>query len=133
MDSIIPKDYEDLLSREKRAFADLALVLRDGTPQATPVWFDWKDGAIVINTARGRVKDKVLHRKPVVALMIADPSNPYRYIQIKGRVVSEKEENAFEDICDLQQKYRGDRNYPKRPGEVRVTYAIRPEKVQVRG
>jgi hypothetical protein len=72
---LIPKDYVDLLSPERRAFADLALVLRDGTPQVTPVWFEWDGELIVINTARGRVKDKVLHRHPVVALLIADPAN----------------------------------------------------------
>jgi PPOX class probable F420-dependent enzyme len=133
MTPIIPPNFTDLLSREKRAFADLALVLSDGTPQVTPVWFDWDGEQIIINTARGRVKDKVLHRKPVVALMIADPSNPYRYIQIKGHVVAESEVGAFEWICDLQEKYHGDRNYPRRPGEVRVTYKIAPEKVQARG
>ncbi|MGD0807928.1 MAG: TIGR03618 family F420-dependent PPOX class oxidoreductase [Anaerolineales bacterium] len=133
MTSIIPPNFADLLSREKRAFADLALVLRDGTPQATPVWFDWDGEQITINTARGRVKDKVLHRKPVVALMIMDPSNPYRYIQIKGHVVAESEEGAFDEICDLQEKYHGDRNYPRRPGEVRVMYKIALEKVQTRG
>jgi PPOX class probable F420-dependent enzyme len=133
MQPIIPPNFSDLLSREKRAFADLALVLRDGTPQVTPVWFDWNGEQIIVNTARGRVKDKVLHRKPVVALMIGDPSNPYRYIQIKGRVAAETEEGAYERICDLQEKYHGNRDYPRRPGEVRVTYTIVPEKVQVRG
>jgi PPOX class probable F420-dependent enzyme len=133
MTSIIPAAFNDLFSREKRAFADLALVLRDGTPQVTPVWFDWDGEHIIVNTARGRVKDKVLHRKPVVALMIGDPSNPYRYIQVKGRVAAESEEGAYEQICDLQEKYHGDRNYPRRPGEVRVTYKIAPEKVQARG
>jgi PPOX class probable F420-dependent enzyme len=133
MTPIIPQNFSDLLSREKRAFADLALVLSDGTPQVTPVWFDWNGEHIIINTARGRVKDKVLHRKPVVALMIADPSNPYRYIQIKGRVTVETEEGAYELICDLQEKYHGNRDYPRRPGEVRVTYKIVPEKVQARG
>jgi hypothetical protein len=133
MPSIIPPAFNDLVSREKRAFADLALVLSDGTPQATPVWFDWDGELFTINTARGRVKDKVLHRRPVVALMIGDPSNPYRYIQIKGRVVFESEVGAYDEICDLQEKYHGDRNYPRRPGEVRVTYKIKPEKVQARG
>ena len=133
MTPIIPQNFSDLLSREKRAFADLALVLSDGTPQVTPVWFDWNGEHIIINTARGRVKDKVLHRKPVVALMIADPSNPYRYIQIKGRVTVETEEGAYELICDLQEKYHANRDYPRRPGEVRVTYKIVPEKVQARG
>jgi PPOX class probable F420-dependent enzyme len=133
MEPIIHKNYADLLTREKRAFASLALVLGDGTPQVTPVWFDWDGELITINTARGRVKDKVLRRKPVVAMAILDPSNPYRYIQIKGRVVFESESGAYEQICDLQEKYRGDRNYPKRPDEVRVIYKVKPEKVQVRG
>jgi PPOX class probable F420-dependent enzyme len=133
MNPIIPKEYADLLSREKKSFADLALVLRDGTPQVTPVWFEWDGERIVINTARGRVKDKVLRRHPVVALLIADPSNYYRYIQIKGPVVHESEEGAYEQICGLQEKYRGDRDYPRRPGEVRVVYKIKPEKVQSRG
>jgi PPOX class probable F420-dependent enzyme len=133
MNPIIPPNFTDLLTREKRAFADLALVLKDGTPQVTPVWFDWNGEQIIINTARGRVKDKVLHRKPVVALMIADPSNPYRYLQIKGRVTAETEEGAYEVICDLQEKYHGNRDYPRRPGEVRVTYKIVPEKAQARG
>jgi PPOX class probable F420-dependent enzyme len=133
MDTIIPKEFSDLLSRGKKAFLDLALVLRDGTPQVTPVWFDWDGKNIIINTARGRVKDKVLHRKPVVALLISDPANPYRYIQIKGPVVAEEERGAFEEICDLQEKYHGNRDYPKRDGEIRVTYKIRPEKVQARG
>jgi PPOX class probable F420-dependent enzyme len=133
MNPIIPEKFTDLLSREKKAFADLALVLRDGTPQATPVWFDWDGELVVINTARGRVKDKVLHRRPVVALMIADPANPYRYLQIKGPVVAESEEGAYDQICSLQEKYHGNREYPRRPGEVRVTYKIKPEKVQARG
>jgi PPOX class probable F420-dependent enzyme len=133
MTTLIPIEYADLLSREKRSYADLALVLRDGTPQVTPVWFDWDGELITINTARGRVKDKVLHRHPVVALLIADPANYYRYIQIKGPVVYESEAGAYEQICGLQEKYRGDRDYPKRPGEVRVIYKIKPEKVQARG
>ncbi len=133
MNPIIPPNFADLLTREKKAFADLALVLIDGTPQVTPVWFDWNGEQIIVNTARGRVKDKVLHRKPVVALMIGDPSNPYRYLQIKGRVTAETEAGAYEQICDLQEKYHGNRDYPRRPGETRVTYTIVPEKAQARG
>jgi PPOX class probable F420-dependent enzyme len=133
MNPLIPKEYLDLLSPEKKSFADLALVLRDGTPQVTPVWFDWDGEHIIINTARGRVKDKVLHRHPVVAVLIEDPASYYRYIQIKGPVVFESEEGAYEQICGMQEKYRGDRDYPKRPGEVRVIYKIKPEKVQARG
>jgi PPOX class probable F420-dependent enzyme len=126
----IPEHRADLLTREKKALAHLALTLKDGTPQVTPIWFDWDGTHLIINTARGRVKDKVLRRKPVVALAISDPADPYRYIQIRGRVVEEIEEGAYEVICDLRLKYRGDRNYPRNPGEVRVTYKILPEQVQ---
>jgi PPOX class probable F420-dependent enzyme len=127
--TLIPERLRDLLSPEKKAFASLALTLTDGTPQVTPIWFDWDGTHIILNTARGRVKDKVMHRGGKVALLIVDPADPYRYLQIRGRVVAETEEGAFDVICDLNLKYRGDRNYPRRPGEVRVTYTMLPERV----
>ena len=130
MTTPIPESRADLLTREKKAFANLALALSDCTPQVTPVWFDWDGTHFIINTARGRVKDKVLKRRPVVALAISDPDDPYRYLQVRGRVVDETEVGGYEQICDLRQKYRGDRNYPRNPGEVRVTYKILPEQIQ---
>jgi PPOX class probable F420-dependent enzyme len=124
---MIPERSLDLLSPEKKAFAALALTLADGSPQVTPIWFDWDGTHIILNTARGRVKDKVMHRGGNIALLIVDPSDPYRYLQIRGRVVDETEEGAFDVICDLNLKYRGNRNYPRRPGEVRVTYKVLPQ------
>jgi PPOX class probable F420-dependent enzyme len=129
----IPESFTDVLSREKKAFAFLALVMKDGTPHVTPVWFDYDGTHIVVNTARGRVKDKILRKHPRVALAIPDPANPYRYIQIRGKVVAETEEGGYEQICALNDKYHGNRNYPKRPGEVRVTYKILPEKYTTMG
>jgi PPOX class probable F420-dependent enzyme len=127
--TMIPERLRDLLSPEKKAFASIALTLSDGSPQVTPIWFDWDGTHIILNTARGRVKDKVMHRSGKVALLIVDPGDPYRYLQIRGRVVDETEAGAFDVICDLNLKYRGDRDYPKRPGEVRVTYKVLPEQV----
>ena len=127
--TLIPERLIDLLSPEKKAFASLALTLANGSPQVTPIWFGWDGTRIVLNTARGRVKDKVMHRRGKVALSIVDPSDPYRYLQIRGRVVDETEEGAYDVICDLRLKYRGDRNYPRNPGEVRVTYKVLPEQV----
>jgi PPOX class probable F420-dependent enzyme len=117
-----------LLSRDVKAFAYLALVLSDGTPQVSPVWFDWDGTHIIINTARGRVKDKVMHRHPEVAMTIT-ADKPYRYILIRGKVVDETEEGGYEMISSLNQKYHGNPNYPKRPGEVRVTYKVLPDKI----
>jgi PPOX class probable F420-dependent enzyme len=127
--TLIPDRMLDLLTPEKKAFASLALTLADRSPQVTPIWFSWDGTHIILNTARGRVKDKVMHRGGKVALLIVDPNDPYRYLQIRGRVVDETEAGAFGVICDLNLKYRGDRNYPKRPGEVRVTYKVLPEQV----
>ena len=129
----IPEQYLDLLTR-KKAFADLATVMPDGTPQVTPVWFDLKDGLIRVNTARGRVKARNMREGAAVALSIMDPDNPYRYIQIRGRVRRVTEEGAREHIDSLAKKYIGKDKYPwSRPGEVRVMFEIEPSAVQTMG
>lgn len=125
----VPDNARYLLKRETKAFAYLALTLSDRTPQVTPVWFDWDGECVVINTARGRVKDKVLKRRPTVALAIVDPANPYKYMQIHGEVEYESEDGAYDMICRLNEKYHGKYEYPKREGEVRVTYKIRPQRI----
>ncbi len=117
----------DLLQRDKRAYAALALVLQDGSPHVSPIWFDYDGTHLIINTARGRVKDRILKRHPAVALSIVDPAEPERYLLVRGRVVDETEEGAFDVICDLREKYEGDRNFHRTPGQVRVTYKILPE------
>ncbi len=129
----VPEQLADLLTREKKAFAALALTRDDGTPHVSPVWFDYDGQDIILNTARGRVKDRVLKRRPVVALAVMDPQNPYRYLLIRGRVVGETEEGGYDQICDLNLKYNGERTYPRVPGEVRVTYRVRPEDVFPKG
>lgn len=128
----IPDKFKDLVSRDKKAFMYLGLVKKDGTPHVTPIWFDYDGTNFVINTARGRVKDKILHRHPEVSAVIQDPTNPYRYIQIRGKVVEETEKGGYDEICDLNMKYHGTRDYPRNPGEVRVTYKIQPERFSPR-
>ncbi len=123
----IPASRLDLLKWETKAFAFLALVLNDGSPQVTPVWFDWNGTHIIVNTARGRVKDKVLHRHPRVCLAITAPNKMYNYLQIRGQVVEETEEGAYEMICRLNEKYHGKYEFPQKQGQVRVTYKILPE------
>lgn len=129
----LPEEHADLVKAEKKAFAALGLVMKDGTPQVTPMWFDYNGTHFIFNTARGRVKDKIMKRKPQVAFAVQDPGNPYRYMQVRGRVVDETEEGAYDQICTLRQKYLGDRNYPKNAGEQRVTYKILPEHYSTMG
>lgn len=128
----IPEQYKDLF--QKKAFAHLATIGTDGGPQVTPVWCDFDGTHVRFNTAKGRVKDKNLRRNPKVALAIQDPDNPYRYIQVKGRVAEITEKGADAHIDSLAKKYIDQDRYPYRqPGEVRVLYKILPEKVQTLG
>lgn len=128
MDRTIPEGYQDLF--EKRAFAVLATLMPDGSPQVTPVWCDFDGTHVLVNSARGRVKDRNMRRDPRVALVIMDPENPYRYVEVRGRVVEITEQGADEHIDKLARKYLGVEKYPYRqPGEVRVLYKIRPERV----
>ena len=123
----IPDKYLDLLQR-KKAFANLATVMANGTPQVTPVWFDYSDGVVRVNTAKGRVKARTLKEGASVALAILDPDNPYRYLQIRGRVRKATEEGAAAHIDSLAKKYLGKDKYPyARPGEVRVICEIEPQ------
>jgi len=78
----IPHIYLDLLLR-KKAFAHLATVMPDGSPQNTPVWFDYTDGKIRVNSARGRTKVRNMKVGAKVALSIMDPDNSDRYVQLR--------------------------------------------------
>ena len=131
--SDIPAEFRDLLGL-KKAFAHLATIMPDGTPQVTPVWFDHANGVIRVNTAKGRVKARNMKEGSRVALSILDPDNPYRYIQIRGRVRRATEEGADAHIDSLAKKYLGKDKYPfGQPGEVRVMYEIEPLAVQAMG
>ena len=124
--------YRDLF--DKKGFAHLATVGADGKPQVTPVWCDFDGTHVRINTARGRVKEKHLARNPRVALSVLDPDNPYRYVQVQGRVAEMTEQGADAHIDALAKKYIGQDRYPYRqPGEVRVMVKIAPERVQGMG
>lgn len=117
--------YLDLF--EKRAFASLATIMPDGSPQVTPVWIDYDGTYLIVNTARGRQKDKNMQADPHVAIEILDPDDPYRYVQIRGRVVERTEEGADAHIDKMAKKYLGKDTFPNRkPGQVRVIYKIRP-------
>ena len=132
MATIIPEAYQDLL--QKKAFAHLATVMADGSPQVTPVWVDFDGTYVRVNSAKGRVKDKNMRRTPRVALAIQDPDNPYRYLAIRGRVEEVTEVGADAHIDSLSKKYLEKDKYPhQRESEVRVIYKIRPERVSSMG
>lgn len=129
----IPEKFADLLSDQTKAFASVATVLKDGSPQVTPVWLDTAGDRIRINTATGRVKSRTLKEGGKVALAIMDPANPYRYMQIRGKVTKVTKDGADAHIDKLAHKYLGT-DYPfRQPGEDRILVEIEPESVQVMG
>ena len=131
-DVTIPEKYRDLFN--KRAFASLATLMPNGDVQVTPVWVDAENGNVIFNSARGRVKDKNVRRDPRVTLTLIDPDNPYRYLEVRGRVVDITEKGADQHIDKLAKKYLGVDKYPYRqPGEVRVLYRVKPEHVHAYG
>ena len=128
----IPEKYHDILA--KKAFAQLATIMPDGTPHVSPVWFEYDGQNIIINTAKGRVKDRNMRRDPRVGMDILDPDNPYRHVSIRGRVIEITEVGADQLIDKLAKKYINQDRYPHRaPGEVRVTYKISPERTFTMG
>ena len=132
MAATIPEQFKDLF--QKKAFANLATLMPDGRPQVTPVWCDLEGSNIRINTAKGRVKDKNMRRNKNVALSIFDPDNPYRHLAVQGEVVEITEQGADAHIDALAKKYLGKGKYPfRQPGEVRVMYKIRPDRVSQMG
>jgi PPOX class probable F420-dependent enzyme len=132
MATTIPEQFKDLFS--KVAFAHIATVMPDGSPQVTPVWFDYDGSHIRVNSAKGRVKDKNMRRNKRVALSIQDPENAYRYLAVQGEIDQITEEGADAHIDQLAKKYLGKDKYPFRgSGEVRVIYKIRPEKISTMG
>src|SRR5271155_1348659 len=92
----LPASHRDLF--DKVAFASLSTLMPDGSPQVTPVWVDYDGKYVIVNTAKGRQKDKNLRRDGRVALAIPDPQNPYRYMEIRGRVAEITEKGADDHI-----------------------------------
>ena len=133
MAATIPPQFRDLLET-KKAFAHLSTLMPDGSPQVTPVWFDFDGTHLRINSAKGRVKDRNMRRDARIAVAIQDPDNPYRYLAVRGRVEEITERGADAHIDALTKKYLGQDQYPYRQaGEVRVTYRIRLERVSTMG
>jgi PPOX class probable F420-dependent enzyme len=114
-------------------FAHLATIRQDGTPQVTPVWVDWQDGHIVLNTAKGRQKEQNLRRDPRLTIEVTSHMNPYQYVSVRG-TAEFVDEGADEMIDRLAKKYMDVDQYPfRQEGEERVTIRVNAEQVDVSG
>ena len=125
----ITESVAKLLKGKNLAF--VSTLMEDGSPQVTPTWVDIENDKILVNTAKGRIKERNISRDPRIAVAVTDQNNPYHMVTIRGRVV-EQSTNGFADqhIDKLAKKYLGLEKYPFRsPEEKRVILRIKPEKV----
>ncbi len=125
--SVIPEKYADLL--ESNALANVATIGPKGEPQNNPVWFGWDGTHILFSQTKGRQKYQNLQREPRVALSIVDPANPYRYLEIRGKVVRIDEDSDLAFINSMAKKYLDQDVYPwHKPEDERVVVVVQPER-----
>lgn len=124
----IPDDYRDLL--ERPIVGSLATVMPDGQIQITPVWMDIVGNDVRVNTAAGRQKHRNLVERKTASVLVIDPENPMRYLEVRGHLTSEDTESGDEVIDKLAKDYLGVDEYPFRSAdETRVTLLISPDRV----
>lgn len=120
-----PEKFQDLFKPETKAFLFLATVNKKGVPQVTPVWFDSDGEYILINTNEGRAKDRNMKDNPEVAMVIQDPTDPYRYLGVRGKVITTTTVGADEHINMLSMRYYG-KPWTYREGQKRIIFKIQP-------
>lgn len=101
----IPETHLDLIDGPYTVA--LSTLMPDGQPQTTPVWCNRKGNDIFINVMKGFQKEKNMRRNPKVSLLIYDPKDPLRNIEIRGCVVEMVEEGALEHNDELARLYLG--------------------------
>jgi PPOX class probable F420-dependent enzyme len=130
--STLPEKHLDLC--KKKALGHLATLMPDGPSQVTPVWIDDDRTRVLFNTAEKRQKDRNLQRDGRVSISIVDPDNPYRYLEVRGRVAERTTQGADAHIDAMTKKSLGQDKYPcRQPGEVQGTFKIRPEHTTAMG
>jgi PPOX class probable F420-dependent enzyme len=115
---------------EGPVLAHFATIMRDGSPQVTPVWVDHDGDYVLVNSEAHRLKVKNVRRDPRVALSVLDATNSQGRLIIRGRVIQIITEGAIEHIQKLARKYT-EYDYPITPGETRVILKIEPLNVSV--
>jgi PPOX class probable F420-dependent enzyme len=125
----IPPSYQDLF--EKQTFAHVTTMTPSGTPHTTPVWIDYDAAAnrLLVNTERGRRKERNARADPTVSVSMVDSDNPYRFLSVTGEVTAITTEGAREHIDALAERYTGEASYPNPIETERVILRVRPDEV----
>jgi PPOX class probable F420-dependent enzyme len=121
----IPAEYLDLF--DKKTFWHIATLGPDGHIQSSPVWGGLRDGHFVFSLTKGRQKYRNLITNPTIAVSGIDPDNAYRYLELRGAVVSVDDDSSNEFIDSMAKKYMGVDTYPfHQPGDHRVVMVVEP-------
>ena len=136
MAKTIPESHKHLLLDP--IVVTLVTVMPDGQPQATPVWADYDGRYVIVNTARGRQKERNMKPGAKVTILSINPKNDHDWMEVRGVIAEETEEGAVDVINALSLKYRGEPDYyariPEQRGvQRRVTYKIEPTRVNTSG
>lgn len=125
-DELTGRDVQMLTSPNFATFVTLNL---DGSPHATITWVDAADGHVLVNTARGRVKDRNVRANPRVSIAVMHEGDGFDWLSITGTVVGiEEGEHAERHIDELSWRYDG-HGYSYTPGQVREIVRIRPDRI----
>lgn len=128
----IPEQYRDLL--DGPVVVSLATVLEDGQPQVHPVWADFDGTHVRVNTGAGRAKHRNMEERPQVTVLAVDPENPFRWIEVRGKVAKTGKEGADAHIDKLANDYLGVDKYPGHtPDEERIIAYVEPTRVIASG
>jgi PPOX class probable F420-dependent enzyme len=113
-------------------FAHLVTLDERGAPRSTVTWIDadTASGRVLVNSAVGRVKDRDIRRDPRVSVSVHEEGSGYRYVAIQGVVdafVTGEEADRHIDL--LNRRYHDGEPWKPKPGQARVIYGIRPERI----
>lgn len=123
---MIPESHKDLL--ETTALANVATIGPDGEPQVNPVWFSWDGEHLLFSQTKTRQKYRNIGREPRIAVSIVDPTNPFRYLEIRGTVAHIEEDPNLDFINAMAKKYMGMDKYPyHQPSDERIVVHVEPE------
>jgi PPOX class probable F420-dependent enzyme len=129
---LVPESYRDMFVRP--IVVALVTLMPDGQPQATPIWADYDGTYVRVNSARGRQKDKNMMQGAKVAILVIDPDDTGRWLEVRGRIAEVTQVGANEHINALNLKYEGHADFfankeDERDKMQRVTYKIEPLRI----
>ena len=132
----IPDTHRDLL--QEPVHGVLTTMMPDGTPQSSIVWVDYDGEYVLINTTLERRKGRNMRANPKVALLIIDPKNASRWIEVRGRVREMTRAGAEAHADQLTQRYTAKEHFygdiyavEQKQKETRVIVKIEPIKVSL--